>query len=94
MGQGGLSLYFSCVPVTKAVHVQRLLGQLPALWQRGHPLAPPLQVPNGLLGHSQLLLLCLWGSRQWGLRPGLPRTSPTNRARGLAFMRMDSRSAK
>lgn len=41
-GLGGLSPYFSRVPVADAVHVQGLLGWGPALLQRGHLLAPPL----------------------------------------------------
>lgn len=41
-GRGGRSLYFSRLPVTDAIHTQRLLGWVPALWQRGHLLTPPL----------------------------------------------------
>ena len=58
---GPQRLYFSRVPVADAVHVQGLLGWAPALRQRSHLLAPQLQVPNSLLSHGQLLLLCLRG---------------------------------
>lgn len=56
---GGWRLYFSRVPITDAVHTQGLRGQVPSLWQRGHPLALQLQVLDRLFGHGQLLLLCL-----------------------------------
>lgn len=91
-----MRLYFSGVPVADAVHVQGLLWRFSALWQRGDLLAPSLQVPGGLLGQGQLLLLCLWGPRHWGLRPGsirgLPPTQPLKRARDLAFMKTGSLS--
>lgn len=69
MGEEGRGrAYFSGVPVTDAVHVQGLLGWVPALWQRGHLLASSLQLSNSPLCYGQLLLLCLLGPRQQQLR--------------------------
>lgn len=90
--QGRQRLYFSRVPVADAVHGQGLLGWGPALRQRGYLLALLLQLPNGLLGHGQLLLFCLSGAQavevqaRWHWRPPTPCLPPKRTRAGFIMV--------
>lgn len=77
LGEWAAAPYLSRVPVADAVHVQGLLGWVPALWKRGHLSAALLQFPNGPLCYGQLLLLCLQWAQTGGAQSSLTQASST-----------------